>query len=383
MISKDNSLILDNIRIPLTLGVFFSHATCVVNSELLNYNREHGWEEEIFYWLYTFLSTIFPIFVISGFFLISGYLFFLKWTIEDGEKKWDNKCYQKKLKSRFFTLFIPYILWNLIPLFLIIIECLINNYDSKDLFQELKFCFQGKFPEMFWNLNEWGEGNTGPLNLPLYYIRDLMGMCLIAPVVYFYCKKFKTIGICLLVVINILGYIPSFSGLRSAGITFFTLGAFFSIYNKDIVKELSKYGKYLFFPSIILILFVLDIVKIEGNIIYCLERLFCLIGLVTLFWIIKEISNTIIFRQTKTFKESIFFMYAAHEGLWIINLAVFISKHLSSNSSNGIIFIQYIVSIILTIVFCMSLYVLLKKIMPVMSDILNGKYRYMPKIQKL
>lgn len=375
MISKTNSEILDNVRIPLALGVLFSHASYVVDSKLMQVNRLRGFGEDFFYWLYEFLSTIFPVFVISGFFLISGYLFFLKWTKKDGDNVWDSRCYISKLKSRFFSLFIPYVLWNLIPLLLIIIECVILHYDSNELIHNLTMCLQGKFPKMFWNLNEWG-GSTGPLNLPLYYLRDLMGMCLIAPVVYFYCKKVKALGVCLLVVINIFGYIPSFSGLRSTGITFFTLGAFFSINNKDIVVELSKYGKYLFFPSVLLVPFILDIIKVEPNISLFLNRLFCSIGLISVFWIVKNMSKTCIFKNTKLFKDSIFFIYVAHEGLWLLNLSFFISRCLISSTSNIWIFVQYIISILLTIVFCISLYMFLKNNVPIVFNILNGKYKY-------
>lgn len=373
MISKENSIILDDVRIPLALGVLFSHASAIVDPTLMNTNSVHGFVDNFFYWLFTFLSTIFPIIVIPGFFLISGYLFFLKWSLENGEKKWDGVCYQKKLKGRFFSLFIPYILWNLIPLFLIIIECVIlHYYDSTELTKELKLCLQGKFPKMFWNLNEW-EGSTGPLNLPLYYLRDLMGMCLVAPVVFFYCKKFKAIGVCTLVVIYILGYMPSFSGIRSSGITFFTLGAFFSINNKDIVEELSKYGRYLFFPTLLLVLIVSEILKIEENVHLCLVRLFSTCGLLSLFWCVKTLSKVCMFKKTKLFKDSIFFMYAAHEGLWLLNFSFFICLNLIRPSNNCLIFAQYIISIVLTIVFCMCLYVMLNNKAPWVSRILNGK----------
>lgn len=39
---------------------------------------------------------------------MSGYLFF------KNLEYWNNQEYVKKIKSRFWTLFIPYILWNLI-----------------------------------------------------------------------------------------------------------------------------------------------------------------------------------------------------------------------------------------------------------------------------
>lgn len=54
---------------------------------------------------------------VPTFFLMSGYLFF------KNLEYWNNQEYVKKMKSRFWTLFIPYLLWNLIAFcFLFIID---------------------------------------------------------------------------------------------------------------------------------------------------------------------------------------------------------------------------------------------------------------------
>lgn len=373
MISSANSKILNNVRIPLALGVFLSHAASDVDINIIDTFKMQGGIESISYWIFTFLSTLMPILVIPGFFLISGYLFFLKWTQINDTKIWDWKCYNTKLRSRIFSLLIPYIIWNIIPLLILIVECVILNFNSSSLLQELRFCLQGKFPQMFWNLNKWGGGCTGPLNLPLYYLRDLMCMCLVAPIVFVYCKKTKVAGVVTLIALYVAGVIPSVSGFRNTGITFFTLGAFISIKNKDIVEVLCRYGKLLFIPSLLLIPIVLGGIQfLTAYKVYTI-RLFSVVGLVTLFCIVQKITRANIISFPKLFVQSIFFSYAAHEGFPLLLFSTFISRKLIPASSAFMFLLQYVMSIILVILLCLVLYKLLKSYVPFWANLLNGK----------
>lgn len=52
---------------------------------------------------------------VPAFFLISGFLFFLN------VNNWEKQVYVSKLKSRSKTLLLPYILWNALPILLIVI----------------------------------------------------------------------------------------------------------------------------------------------------------------------------------------------------------------------------------------------------------------------
>lgn len=375
MISAANSKVLNKVRVPLALGVFLSHAMCSVDSELLLSYRDNGVVDFISYWIYVFLSTLLPIIVIPGFFLVSGYLFFLKWTTEGDTKVWDWNCYRMKLKSRFFTLFIPYIVWNIIPLLLILAICFYNNFGKPNLMADIHVCLQGKFPHMFWDLNKW-DGSTGPINLPLYYVRDLIGMCLLSPVVFLVCKKTKLYGVIAILLLNIAGFIPSYPGIRNTGITFFTLGAYFSIMNKDIVYEVCRYGKYFLCLSLLLIPVVINIFTFNTFFIDYSTRLFSVVGLLSLVWIVKVTSNKYDYNYPKVILESIFFVYAAHEGLMLLNLSSDMSHMLLPSTSAMMILCQYLLTIILVIIFCVLLYLLLKKLVPNVCVLLNGKYKY-------
>lgn len=129
--------------------------------------------------------------IIPAFFIISGY-FLLK-----GSSKFTFQLYYKKLQSRFKTLFIPYIIWNLFPILLPIVLCLISsiyelNIEKFYLFLKEQFYINNSFNpiSLFWD-----KGNSYPANFPLWYIRDLIVVIIISPLLFFILKKIKIFGL--------------------------------------------------------------------------------------------------------------------------------------------------------------------------------------------
>lgn len=157
MLSKEKTLIIDNFRVPLSIAVFLSHAGSGMDMDKFQVIRYEDCGNQIVGLFFDLLNGMMPIMVIPGFFLISGYLFFLKWEEREGVKVWSWICYGKKLHSRLFSLLIPYILWNIIPLFVELVFCVIKCYD-RNLTHEMYHVLQGKFPRMFWAFHEWGGG---------------------------------------------------------------------------------------------------------------------------------------------------------------------------------------------------------------------------------
>lgn len=359
--------VFDNLRIPLSLGVFLSHAAAGLNLLEVNYSIFDSLSVVVF----KLLSILLPLLVIPGFFFISGYFFFYKWTNgEDGKKVWNNACYIGKLKTRFFTLFIPYIIWNVIPLIVLIFECIWQYGGTSDFIPQLRIVFQGKFPAMFWDLNKW-ENSSGPLNLPLYYLRDLMPMCLLSPLVFWYVRHLKHFGIVLLLLLYIGCMIPSTPGLRNTAIMFFTLGAYFSIWKYDILSFLSRYSILIVLSTFIIIPIVCGFIDIPWGIGYS-KTLFSLLGLGTLLLLSK---CDVLFANVRSFySESIFFAYAAHEGLPVLLSSLSVSVWLIPGFTNTAILLQYLLAIFMTITICLFLYCILKRVCPLVCSILNGCY---------
>lgn len=122
---------------------------------------------------------------VPAFFFISGYLFFLNM------ERWEWCRYFDKLKRRFHTLVVPFIVWNL--LILGIYFCiqtfvpslihneheLIRNYELTDYLGAFGFNFLEK-----------------PICYQLWFIRDLIVLVLLTPVLYVIIANLRRLRYC-------------------------------------------------------------------------------------------------------------------------------------------------------------------------------------------
>ena len=158
---------------------------------------------------------------VPGFFFISGYLFFLS-----------KKSYSQKLKDRAFTLLIPYLLWNLLMLFfylilyafghpLVIFKTNIADYNWID------------YIRAFWDRGEFDNGNSSPLLCPLWYIRNLLIMSVLSPILYHiirYTREF------FLIAVATWWMTTNNNAFTPQTVFFFSLGSYFSIIGINPLK---------------------------------------------------------------------------------------------------------------------------------------------------
>lgn len=184
------------------------------------------------------------------FYIISGYLFFIN------SQKGFNEI-KRKIRSRFFTLFVPYLYGcvffvlffafvKLIPNTAGFINSNFDNYISVSSFEILKSIFGVA-----------GESNS-PLAFQLWFLRDLILIIAISPLLYLFLPRLKWFGILLLYLIvlfdiynksNLYPYLP-----RSifSSVFYFSLGG--TIYLSKITIEKNK-GLYI--GSLVIIAFII------------------------------------------------------------------------------------------------------------------------------
>ena len=101
VITNAERLSIDNMKFFLMLLVVILHTTAATYPYLHAPDQSYGL-------MLHYLNTL-TLIAVPGFFFISGYLF-------HGEESLTFKAYTGKLKSRFRTLLIPYVVWNIIVL---------------------------------------------------------------------------------------------------------------------------------------------------------------------------------------------------------------------------------------------------------------------------
>lgn len=120
---------------------------------------------------------------VPTFFLISGFLFFYK------TETFTTGTYKYKLRKRFRSLLLPYLIWNLIYMgYVFIVQCFAPSLTSPDRKMIADYSLID-FVDSFWHYD--GVSYGGPIYGPLWFIRDLIVIDVLSPLLFFLIKKTK------------------------------------------------------------------------------------------------------------------------------------------------------------------------------------------------
>lgn len=229
------------LRFPLIVLIVYIHRTggYDVGPELRSVSTDFLYlsRADCFVYLKIFSQQVFPRVAVPSFFVISGYLFFTN------IRYWSWDIYLNKVSKRIKTLLIPYLLWNVIALSYPVSLYLIRDVPLPDSIVG--------WLSYFWDA---GDGLSQPLDYPLWYVRDLMVVTLLSPLWYLMLKFLGLFFVAVLVVLYVLGIIPTVPGLSITAVTFYCIGAYLSVHGQlmSIKKSIILYHYfYCCYPYIV------------------------------------------------------------------------------------------------------------------------------------
>ena len=271
------------------------------------------------------------------FFVMSGYLFF---------RNMHNMTlitYVEKLRKRVHTLIIPYFIWNIIAaLFLVFVK-------------------HQETPSNFGDLICWIF--VKPTNFPLWFVRDLIMLVTISPFIFFIVKKYKAIIFGLFLLIYMCYPNVTVGVVSIESFFFFSLGCAFARWNFS-VAQIPSIGRMLFYLLALLLGVIMIITYGERN-----DHLFNLYLLIASIALLAFIYHQD-FKVSNTLVSSTFFVFASHR-LGITGIAksifVFIPDLMIRQT------ISYLIAPIIVYVFCMVIYLFIKRISPSVAIIINGR----------
>ena len=204
--------VMRRVRLPLIILVTYAHSYGAIQE---GYGLlESGWDTyEI---LKILVSQTLVKVVVPAFFVMSGYLFFAN------VEKFTKEVYWQKIKRRIKTLLIPYVIWNLL---------MAVKQNSLEV-------------NSFWT----------PVNMPLWFLRDLIIVSLLTPIIYIGVKRLGWWMMLLLLPIYITGLWAIQPELNPYAICFFTLGAMLGIRKMNLVETCERFVKPACVLSVILII---------------------------------------------------------------------------------------------------------------------------------
>lgn len=212
------SEVISQLRLPLIVLVTFAHSYGAVRSDftLLSGNID-GYELLKLMVSQTLVKVVVPVF-----YIVSGYLFFANVS------QWNVRVYRQKLLRRAKTLLLPYVVWNL----LMAIKLGAVSWTT------LWVYWTTAGVQTDWLGNQ--QLMTAPANMPLWFLRDLIVISLLSPIVF---VAVRYLGRWLLAVMTVwyLSGVCAFTpGLSAYAVMFFTLGAYCSINKQELTVVMRR-----------------------------------------------------------------------------------------------------------------------------------------------
>ena len=226
------------------------------------------------------------------FFIMSGYLFY------SNVEEWSHKIYKAKMLRRIKTLLIPYLIWNLL------------------MAVKLK-SFSWSIFWVFWYpagiQTDWlGQEQlmTAPANMPLWFLRDLIVVSLLTPIIYILVRRLGYWLIAVLTVFYLSGVFAFIPGISAYAVYFFTLGAFLSIRKMILTETFLRFEWPAYGLSVIL--GVAMMLTYGTTVFSSLMLCFRLVGAIAVFCLASRILSVTARRLPSVVCESTYFIYLAH-----------------------------------------------------------------------
>lgn len=233
--SNTQSRTIAAVRFPLIVCVLFVHAN--FRGVLPAWNSDSSSVALVAEWVSGRLAPM----ANEAFFFLSGFLFF-----RGGE--FSRDIYQRKIRSRIKTLLVPYLLWNMLFLGILLVgETLCPGWTAI-IDKPLAQFGWTDWVNAFWNVSLIAPsgGPQVPVDIPLWFVRDLMLLSLATPIIYMCIQLLCRLprwthfvpALSLPVVMDVWGAWPS---MLASSAVFFAFGAYFGVRQMDIVETFRRY----------------------------------------------------------------------------------------------------------------------------------------------
>ena len=325
----------------------------------------HANEIDGMYWnhfIQEFISVKVGRLAVPLFFMISGYLFFL--NTDSGILSIKNK-----MMSRVHSILIPYIYGCIFfVMFLLLIQFIpgVANFMNGDILPLFNKSMLNILKSVFWI----SDGGNTPLAFQLWFLRDLIIIIALTPLLYYFLRLLKWWALPLLFALSYLSITPE-SFLSS--LFWFTLGGIFVFTKTSIEYRKSKWGLIILFLYLIVSLY--EQIIGGGSYFESLQKVLILLGIVGIWFCYDTlVCNNFSLKDTKWLSIACsftLFIYLFHEPtLNIVRKLIVIGI---GKSSAGYL-ISYLISPYLLVFCAIVVGVILKRTIPrIYSNLVGGR----------
>ena len=300
---------LDLLRFPLAVVILLIH---VFSTDGITFQGRTLTFES--YPLFLFVNRLIDGFLrgqsVPIYYFISGFVFFIG-------GKMTKDVYIRKFKNRTKSLLIPYLIWNVFAILLLLITIYSSFNKYKGHVAEFTPSFGG-FLSAFWMYHGELEGvyfadKFFPINAPLWFVRNLMVVVICTPLINFFLKRLKHY---LVIILGVVWFLANIFSIRlysfGEAFFFFVWGAYMSMYKHDILTIWRKYFKVSTLAYIILGGLYVYVVYYIPELKTLVKQLNILAGLIFAYNLSAWLLKNNICRINKFLSSASFFIYVSH-----------------------------------------------------------------------
>lgn len=346
----------DLLRFPLAIVILFVHVFSVTELPT-SVGISHT---QLLPGVQSFINAFVRGHSVPIFFFISGFVFFYG-------KNLTYSYYLKKLKTRLSSLLVPYIIWNLIALLMVISVAVYFKGGGLSVnVENILSCFWVYDGSIVDSFNKLGL----PVNGPTWFVRDLMIVVLFTPLLNVLLKARR--GFFTIFLLLTLYFLNSFGinvFLPITSLLFFSFGAFVSL-NQYIEKIRKLRFKPIFIYLLLGVTYLLFHNDIPANYLDLLKAVKIFIGVVAAYNLSYWLLEKKYCRVNPFFSSASFFLYMSHGIIYgpVLRSLFYIIRP----ETRCCIFIVYILAGIIIITMLLFLYYVIKRYIPFFSLILTG-----------
>ena len=367
---KAQSETINLLRFPLALLVILIHTNSYYSSwhadvELLSV--------EGVCFLLGHILRLFACIAVPTYFMISGFLFFGNFK----EFTWNG--YFTKIKKRIKSLVIPYIIWNVIVWLAFLLKNVHAVYDDCATWNDVLTYLSNTNIRFLWDFAYLGENkypwlcwttyDTAPINIPLWFLRDLIVVTVCSPLIFWAIRTFKIYSIILLCLAHIFQIRFTCSGFSITAFFFFSLGAYFAITGRNIIDFCQKYRKVILLAMCCsMLLFITQWIPNGYKII--VKNIFCIPAMFFAFWVAQYFVTNKGVKANPWLVSSCFFIYASHTAalpeapVLVVYDSVYNNLFRLCHSHALVHFVSYLIAPCITAAILFIIYYLLAKFFP-------------------
>ena len=247
-----DSLTIRSLRLPLALSIIFIHLHMQVSGTQIGWGRltsPDAWRIFACISINELAAIAVPLF-----FMMSGYLFFYgpqrpevreSGNPPPGLPPLPLGWWLGKWRRRVRTLLVPYVLFCLLAVVGLTVNHAMQGHTLADSLHT--YLGNGKWLHNFWDVHTTGHntnilGVTKPVSypvcIPLWFIRDLMVIVLMSPLIHWAIRRLRLGWIALMAALSLTGIWIPLVGFSASTCLWFSIGAWYSIHGRSMAGDL-------------------------------------------------------------------------------------------------------------------------------------------------